>query len=165
MGQIPIFYNHLSGSRDIPDGNKYFHKYVSNYIDETTGPLYPFGYGLSYTTYEYGDVVLSAPSMTKDGKATASITVTNTGARDGDEIVEFYIHDRYSSIVRPVKELKGFRRIHLAKGESKTVSFDIDATTLSYLDAEGTPFLESGDFDIMIGPDNRNVKTAVLNVK
>ena len=165
MGQIPIFYNHLSGSRDIPDGNKYFHKYVSNYIDETTGPLYPFGYGLSYTTYEYGDMVLSAPSMTKDGKATASITVTNNGDRDGDEIVEFYIHDRYSSIVRPVKELKGFRRIHLAKGESKTVSFDIDATTLSYLDAEGTPFLESGDFDIMIGPDSRNVKTAVLNVK
>lgn len=103
--------------------------------------------------------------MAKDGKITASVTVTNTGDRDGDEIVEMYIHDRFSSIVRPVKELKGFRRIHLAKGATATVSSDIDATTLSYLDAEGRPFLEPGDFEIMIGPNSRDVKKAVLNVK
>ncbi|MDD6854695.1 MAG: glycoside hydrolase family 3 C-terminal domain-containing protein, partial [Prevotella sp.] len=165
MGQLPIFYNHISSSRPVADGNKVFRKYQSNYIDETTGPLYPFGYGLSYTTYKYGDVVLSAPSMTKDGKITASVTVTNTGDRDGDEIVEMYIHDRFSSIVRPVKELKGFRRIHLTKGATATVTFDIDATTLSYLDAEGHPILEPGDFEIMIGPNSRDVKEAVLNVK
>ena len=165
MGQLPIFYNHISSSRPVADGNKVFRKYQSNYIDETTGPLYPFGYGLSYTTYKYGDVVLSAPSMTKDGKITASVTVTNTGDRDGDEIVEMYIHDRFSSIVRPVKELKGFRRIHLAKGATATVTFDIDATTLSYLDAEGHPILEPGDFEIMIGPNSRDVKKAVLNAK
>lgn len=164
MGQIPIFYNHLSGSRDIPDGSSSFRKYQSNYIDETTGPLYPFGYGLSYTTYKYSDVSLSAPSMSKEGKVTATVNVTNTGDRDGDEVVEFYIHGKTSHIVRPVKELKGFQRVHIAKGETKTISFDIDANTLNYLDAEGKPFLDPGDFEIMIGPNSRDVKTAELRV-
>lgn len=165
MGQLPIFYYHTSSSRPMPDGNKTFKKYNSNYIDVANGPLYPFGFGLSYTTYKYSNVALSSASMSKDGKARASIEITNTGDRDGDEIVQFYIHDRFSSIVRPVKELKGFQRIHLAKGESKTVSFDIDSSTLSYLDAEGKPFIEPGDFEIMIGPNSRDVKTAVLSVK
>lgn len=165
MGQIPIFYNHTSASRPAPDGQKYFRKYVSNYIDVANGPLYPFGYGLSYTSYKYSDVSLSAPSMGKDGKVTASVTVTNTGDRDGDEVVQLYIHDKYCSIVRPVKELKGFRRIHLLKGEGKTVSFDIDASTLQYLDADGKPFLEPGDFEIMIGTNSRDVKTAVVTVE
>lgn len=165
MGQIPIFYNHLRSSRDIPDGSRVFHKYVSNYVDLPNGPLYPFGYGLSYTTYSYSDVTLSSSSMDKDGKVKASVTVTNTGSRDGDEVVQLYIHDRYCTIVRPVKELKGFQRVHIAKGESKTISFDIDAQMLSYLDAEGNPLLEPGDFEIMIGPDSKDVKTAVLTVK
>lgn len=164
-GQVPIFYNHVSSSRPVPDGNRRFAKYASNYIDEVNGPLYPFGFGLSYTTYRYGGVVLSAPSMGKAGKVTATVTVTNTGNRDGDEIVQLYIHDRYSSVVRPVKELKGFRRVHLARGESKTVTFDIDAGTLQCLDASGNPLLESGDFEIMIGPDSRDVQTAVLTVR
>lgn len=173
-GQLPIYYNHISSSRPIPDGEKYFHKYVSNYLDETNGPLYPFGYGLSYTTYSYSPVTLSSATLGATAKhhsadnqpaaVTASVTVTNTGNRDGDEIVQLYIHDKYSTIVRPVKELKGFKRIHLAKGESKTVSFDIDASTLEYLDAEGKPFLESGEFDIMIGPNSRDVNTAKLEV-
>lgn len=165
VGQVPIFYNHTSTSRPVPDGEKYFHKYVSNYIDETNGPLYPFGFGLSYTTYKYGNVTLSASTMPKDGKVTATVAVTNTGSRDGDEVVQLYIHDRYSSVVRPVKELKGFQRVHIAAGETKTISFDIDASTLSYLDADGNPFLESGDFEIMTGPNSRDVTTAKLTVE
>lgn len=164
-GQLPIYYNHTSTSRPVPDGNKAFRKYQSNYIDVANGPLYPFGYGLSYTTYKYGNVTLSSSTMGKDGSVTATVTVTNTGDRDGDEIVQFYIHDRYSTIVRPVKELKGFQRIHLTKGESKNVSFNIDASTLNYLDAEGNPFLEPGTFEIMVGPNSRDVKTATLEVK
>lgn len=165
MGQLPIYYNHTSASRPVPDGNKAFRKYQSNYIDVANGPLYPFGYGLGYTTYKYGNVTLSSSTMGKDGSVTATVTVTNTGDRDGDEIVQFYIHDRYSTIVRPVKELKGFQRIHLTKGESKNVTFNIDASTLNYLDAEGNPFLESGTFEIMVGPNSRDVKTATLEVK
>lgn len=165
VGQIPIFYNHLRSSRDIPDGSNNFQKYVSNYVDLPNGPLYPFGYGLSYTTYSYSPVSLSATSMAKDGKVTASVTVTNTGSREGDEVVQMYIHDKYCSVIRPVKELKGFKRVHIAKGESQTVSFDIDAKTLQYLDANGNPFLEPGDFEIMIGPNSRDVHNAILKVK
>ena len=163
-GQEPLYYNHLNTGRPVEDGNKVFRKYQSNYTDVTQGPLFPFGYGLSYTTYKYSPVTLSASTMKKGGKITASATITNTGNRDGDEIVEFYIHDRYANIVRPIKELKGFRRIHLAKGESQTVNFDIDAATLSYYDADGNSILEPGDFDIMIGPNSQTVNTAVLKV-
>lgn len=165
MGQIPLYYNHISSSRPVPDGEKLFHKYASNYIDETNGPLYPFGYGLSYTTFKYSDVQLSADTMNKNGKVTASVTVTNTGAYDADEIVQLYIHAHYSTLLRPVKELKGFKRVHIAKGSSVTVSFDIDTTTLQYFDATGHPFLEPGAFDIMIGPNSKEVKGKMLDVK
>lgn len=163
-GQVPIYYNHLNTGRPVEDGSKVFRKYQSNYTDVTQGPLYPFGYGLSYTTYSYSPVTLSSSTMTAGSKITATATITNTGSRDGDEIVQFYIRDRFASIVRPVKELKGFQRIHLAKGESKTVSFDIDATTLSYYDNEGKAVLEPGDFDIMIGANSADVQSAKLTL-
>ncbi len=163
-GQVPIYYNHLNTGRPVEDGSKVFRKYQSNYTDVTQGPLYPFGYGLSYTTYSYSPVTLSSPTMTAGSKITATATITNTGTRDGDEIVQFYIRDRFASIVRPVKELKGFQRVHLAKGESKTVSFDIDATTLSYYDNEGKAVLEPGDFDIMIGANSADVQSAKLTL-
>lgn len=163
-GQVPIYYNHLNTGRPVEDGSKVFRKYQSNYTDVTQGPLYPFGYGLSYTTYSYSPVTLSSSTMTAGSKITATATITNTGSRDGDEIVQFYIRDRFASIVRPVKELKGFQRIHLAKGESKTVSFDIDATTLSYYDSEGKAVLEPGDFDIMIGANSADVQSAKLTL-
>ncbi len=163
-GQEPLYYNHLNTGRPVEDGSKVFRKYQSNYTDVTQGPLYPFGYGLSYTTYSYSPVTLSSATMTVGSKVTATATITNTGSRDGDEIVQFYIRDRFASIVRPVKELKGFQRIHLAKGESKTVKFDIDATTLSYYDSEGKAVLEPGDFDIMIGANSADVQTAKLTL-
>ncbi len=163
-GQVPIYYNHHNTGRPVEDGSKVFRKYQSNYTDVTQGPLYPFGYGLSYTTYSYSPVTLSSPTMTTGSKITATATITNTGSRDGDEIVQFYIRDRFASIVRPVKELKGFQRIHLAKGESKTVSFDIDASTLSFYDNEGKAVLEPGDFDIMIGANSADVQSAKLTL-
>ena len=163
-GQEPLYYNHLSTGRPVEDGSKVFRKYQSNYTDVTQGPLYPFGYGLSYTTYSYGPVTLSSPTMKAGSKITETATITNTGNRDGDEIVQFYIRDRFASVVRPVKELKGFQRVHLAKGESKAVSFDIDATTLSYYDSEGKAVLEPGDFDIMLGANSANVQSARLTL-
>lgn len=163
-GQEPLYYNHLNTGRPIADGSKVYVRYRSNYIDVVQGPLYPFGFGLSYTTYSYGPVTLSSANITPEGKVTASIEVTNTGQRDGDEVVQLYIHDKLASVVRPVKELKGFQRVHIAKGGSKTVSFEIDAKKLSYYDANGKTVLEPGDFDIMIGPNSRDVKTAVLHL-
>ena len=103
--------------------------------------------------------------MTKGGKVKASVTVTNTGNRDGDEIVQMYVHDIYSSILRPVEELKGFKRVHIDKGDSVTVRFDIDAATLQYLDANGNPMLETGDFEILIGPNCKDVKRATLTLR
>ena len=131
VGQIPLYYNHLNTGRPLEAG-KWFSKFRSNYLDIDNDPLYPFGYGLSYTTFRYGDLQLSNNSMNEKGKITASVTVTNTGNYDADEIVQMYIRDMVGSVARPVKELKGFERIHLKKGESRTVSFDITAEQLKF---------------------------------
>ena len=128
-------------------------------------PLYPFGYGLSYTTYAYSDIVLSGKEMTKDGRLTATVTVTNTGKREGDEVVQLYIHDKVASLSRPVKELKGFQRIHLAAGESKKVTFDITPDMLKFYNYNLEEVLEPGEFDLMIGPNSREVKTTSFMVK
>lgn len=164
-GQEPLYYNHLSTGRPVADGNKVFLKYRSNYIDVVQGPLYPFGFGLSYTTFSYSPVSLSADKMARGGKVKASVVVTNTGGRDADEVVQLYIHDQMATRVRPVKELKGFQRLHLAKGESATVSFDIDGGMLSFYDDDGNAVIEPGDFDIMIGPNSRDVSSATLSVE
>ena len=112
VGQIPLFYNHKNTGRPLKEG-KWFEKFRSNYLDVDNDPLYPFGYGLSYTTFQYGDITLSAPAMNQDGSVTAVVTVTNTGKRDGAEVVQLYIRDLVGSITRPVIELKGFEKIYL----------------------------------------------------
>ena len=162
-GQAPLYYNHLNTGRPVPD-NASFAKFASNALDVSNGALYPFGYGLSYTTFSYSDVKLSANEMAKNGSVTATVTVTNTGKRDADEVVQLYVHDLVASIARPVKELKGFERIHLAAGESKTVTFTIGADQLSFYNADLKKVVEPGDFDIMVGHDSRNLKTARLTV-
>lgn len=164
MGQIPIYYNHLNTGRPLQQG-KWFTKFTSNYLDIDNEPLYPFGYGLSYTTFGYSNFTLSSSKMKKGGKVTASVTITNTGKYDGDEIVQLYIRDKVASISRPVKELKGFRRIHLAKGESKTVCFDITDDKLQYYNNDYDTEEDPGDFDIMIGPNSRDVKTQLLTLE
>ena len=113
----------------------WYTRYVSNYIDVLNEPLYPFGYGLSYTTYTYGDVSLNTNSMDANGKIQASVIVTNTGAQDGEEIVQLYLRDIVRSITPPVQELKGFKRVALKAGESKKVTFDIDVDMLKFYDS------------------------------
>lgn len=164
MGQIPMYYNHLNTGRPVPDGAQEFRKYQSNYLDIRNDELYPFGYGLSYTTFSYGDITLSANSMSQTGTVKATVTVTNTGRYDADEVVQLYIRDRFASISRPVKELKGFERISLKAGESKAISFNITPDMLKFYNSDLHFVLEPGDFDIMIGPHSKNLKTAKLTV-
>ena len=165
IGQVPMYYNHLNTGRPVPEGAKNYRKYQSNYLELRNDPLYPFGYGLTYTTFNYSDLSLSSAVMAADGSIEASVTVTNTGKRDGDEIVQLYIHQQAASVARPVKELKGFQRIQLKAGEKRQVTFRIGREQLQYYDAEGNSVLEPGVFDVMIGSDSRRVSTATLRVE
>lgn len=163
-GQIPIFYSHLNTGRPNPDDNT-FTKFRSNYLDVANSPLYPFGYGLSYTTFDYLPIELNTDSMTTDSTVKASVTVTNTGSRSGDEIVQFYIRDVSASVSRPVKELKHFERIHLLPGESKTVSFDIAVDDLKFYNSALEHVAEPGRFDVMAGPDSERLTTASFTLR
>ncbi len=165
VGQEPLYYNHLNTGRPVPEGTTNYWKYHSNYLDVRNDPLYPFGYGLSYTSFKYGKLTLDSNAMTKDGSVTASVTVTNTGNYDADEIVQLYIRDLVASVCRPVKELKGFQRIHLIKGESKEVKFNITSEQLKFYNYNLDYVIEPGDFNIMVGPDSRDLQTVKLTVK
>ncbi len=164
-GQVPLYYNHLNTGRPVAEGADKFFKYASNYLDVRNDALYPFGYGLSYTTFVYSDVRLSQSEMGLNGSLKATVTVSNTGNRDADEVVQLYIRDLQASISRPVKELKGFRRIHLKAGESREVTFSITRQQLFFYDGNGEEVLEPGDFDVMIGPNSRDVKAARFTLK
>jgi len=159
VGQVPIFYNHKNTGRPLPEG-KWFQKFRSNYLDVSNDPLYPFGYGLSYTTFSYSDIKLSNTSFKAGQKLTASVTVTNTGDKNGKEVVQLYIRDLVGSSTRPVKELKGFQKIELKAGESKTVSFDITVNDLKYYNYDLKYVAEPGDFKVFIGGNSRDVKEA-----
>ena len=165
-GQVPIFYNHLNTGRPVKEGTRNYRKYVSNYLDVPNDPLYAFGYGLSYTSFIYSDFTLSSPTMNSNGTVTASVTVSNSGNYDADEVVQLYIRDVACSIARPVKELKGFQRIHLKKGESRRVDFTITPELLMFYNSDLQYVLEPGDFDIMVGPDSReqSLSKATLTV-
>ncbi len=155
VGQIPIYYNHLNTGRPNP---KWFTKFTTNYLDVPNDPLFPFGYGLSYTTFEYSPMTLSSNTMTPGGTINATVTVTNTGNVEGAEVVQFYIRDMVGSIARPVQELKGFERISLKPGESRTVTFTINADLLKFYNKDLEYVCEPGEFEAMIGPDSRNVQ-------
>ena len=162
MGQIPLYYNHKNTGRPLDEG-KWFHKFQSNYLDVSNDPVYPFGYGLSYTTFSYSDVTLSSASAKGNQTLTASVKVTNTGTAEGKEVVQLYIHDVVGSITRPVKELKGFQKIDLKAGETKTVSFNITPADLKFYNSDLKYDWEPGDFEIMIGGNSRDVKLAKVN--
>lgn len=158
VGQLPLFYNHLNTGRPDPD-NRVFNRYASNYLDESNEPLYPFGYGLSYTDFVYGDLQLSSETLPKNGNLTASVTVTNKGNHDGYETVQLYLRDIYAEVARPVKELKGFDRIFLKKGESREVKFVLTEDDLKFYNSGLQYIYEPGEFDVMIGTNSRDVQT------
>jgi periplasmic beta-glucosidase len=164
VGQIPLFYNHKNTGRPLQEG-RWFEKFRSNYLDVSNEPLYPFGYGLSYTTFAYSDIHLSSTEMSADGELTATVTVTNTGSRDGAEVVQLYIRDLVGSVTRPVKELKGFEKIFLKAGESRKVSFSITPELLKFYNYDLQFICEPGDFDVMIGGNSRDVKKARFLLK
>lgn len=158
VGQIPIYYNHLPTGRpymaDKPD------KYTSHYYDEANGPLYPFGYGLSYTTFSVSTPTLSSPTLARNGRITVSVTLTNTGDRDGATVAQLYIHDVAASSSLPVKELRGFQKVFLKAGEAKTLSFSLNADALKFYHQSMEYAAEPGPFDVMVGLDSARVKTA-----
>jgi beta-glucosidase len=162
VGQVPIYYNHKNTGRPLPEG-KWFQKFRSNYLDVSNDPVYPFGYGLSYTHFTYGDVKLSSNSPKGNQPLTATVTVTNDGKYDGKEVVQLYIRDVVGSNTRPVKELKGFQKIDLKTGETKTINFTITTDDLKFYNADLKYDWEAGDFQIMIGGNSRDVKMVSVN--
>ena len=158
-GQIPVYYNHKNTGRPFDEKNKF----TSKYIDIPNEPLYPFGYGLSYTTFEYGDITLSKTNLKGNETLTVSTTVTNTGRYPGEETVQLYIGDPVASISRPVKELKGFRKIFLQPGEKKEVSFTVTTEDLKFYNADLKYVWEPGEFIIYVGPNSRDVKQVKVN--
>ena len=165
VGQIPIYYNHKNTGRPVDSDFAPYVRFKSNYIDTPNAPLYPFGYGLSYTNFEYSNVTLSTNQMRKGDVVTASINIRNTGKRKGKETVQLYIHDVYSTSTRPVMELKGFKQVELEPDESTSVEFQISEDMLKYYNHQLEYVCEPGDFEIMIGPDTRNVKKSVITFK
>ncbi len=160
VGQVPIFYNHKPTGRP-PDPNK---KYTSKYLDVPFTPLYPFGYGLSYTTFAYDDLQLSDSTMQAADTLAVQVEVTNTGNRAGDEVVQLYVRDLVASVTRPVKELRGFERIHLAPGETRTVSFTLTAEDLAFYGRDLRRLVEPGRFKVFVGTSSQEGMEAAFRV-
>ena len=159
VGQIPLYYNHKSTGRPLAEG-RWFEKFRSNYLDVSNDPLYPFGYGLSYTSFQYSEISLSTSLIDAGTELVASIDVTNTGTVDGAEVVQLYIRDVVGSVTRPVKELKGFEKIFLKAGESRTVRFKIITDLLKFYNYDLEYVFEPGEFEIMIGGNSKELKSA-----
>ena len=153
-GQVPIYYSQKNTGRPLGNKEGKFEKFKSNYIDERNEPLFPFGFGLSYTSFEYSNLKLSANKINSTQKFTASVDVTNTGNFDGKEVVQLYIRDLVGSVTRPVKELKGFRKISLKKGEKQTVNFEISEEDLKFYNADLAFVAEAGMFEVFIGTNS-----------
>ena len=151
-GQLPMFYNRKPSAR-------------RGYLFDTTEPLFPFGFGLSYTTFQIGAPRLSDAIIGPEQTVTARVEVRNTGTRAGDEVVQLYVRDRVSSVTRPVLELKGFQRVTLEPGQSKTVEFQITPEALSFWDANMKRTVEPGEFEILVGSSSVKLKSAVLTVR
>ncbi|AZC29373.1 Periplasmic beta-glucosidase [Pseudomonas chlororaphis subsp. piscium] len=156
VGQIPTYYNHLTIGRPFTPGKP--GNYTSQYFDDTTGPLFPFGYGLSYTTFSLSDMALSSTMLNKSGKLDASVTLKNTGKRDGETVVQLYIQDVAGSMIRPIKELKDFQKVQLKAGEQKVIRFSISEDDLKFYNAQLKYAAEPGEFKVEIGLDSRDVK-------
>ncbi|WP_343701281.1 beta-glucosidase BglX [Chitinophaga sp.] len=161
VGQVPIYYNHKNTGRPLDPNNKY----TSKYLDVSNEPLYPFGYGLSYTTFAYDNLRLDKNALRMQDKLRVTVTVTNSGAYDGEEVVQLYIQDVTASVTRPVKELKGFQKIALKKGESREVVFTITAEDLKFYDRNMKYTAEPGAFKVFVGTNSRDVAEAVFELQ
>jgi len=164
VGQIPVFYNTKNTGRPINPDNPH-EKYKSNYLDSPNTPLYPFGYGLSYTSFNYSDIKLNKESFGMNDRIIASVDVTNTGVMDGEEIVQLYVRDMVGDVTRPVKELKGFKKIHLNKGETVTVAFTISPEDLAYYHQNMSFSADTGDFELFIGTNSEETKNKMVTIK
>lgn len=175
VGQVPIYYAHKNTGRpargitlidDIEIGAKQSSiGFTSYHLDAGDKPLFPFGYGLSYTTFDYGDVKISSNEMTPDGSITVTCDVTNSGKRDGQEVVQLYIRDKVASLIRPVRELKGFQKVALRPGETKTVTFTLSPADLAYWQDAKTHKAEAGEFQVWVSPDSQSGRPATFNYK
>ncbi|MFB6318819.1 beta-glucosidase BglX [Saccharicrinis sp. FJH54] len=160
LGQVPLFYNHKNTGRPLQNG--WFEKFRSNYLDVSNDPLYPFGYGLSYTTFKYGEISLSSDHLKGNESLTVTVPVTNTGNRDGKEVVQLYIRDMVGSVTRPVKELKGFQKVMIKAGETKNIRFTVTPDDLKFYNYDLVYDWEPGEFEIMAGSNSRDVKSKMI---
>jgi beta-glucosidase len=151
VGQLPSFYNVKPSAR-------------RGYLFDTVAPLFPFGYGLSYTSFDIGAPELSSDRIGLDGSVSVTVPVRNTGSRAGDETVQIYVHQQVGSVTRPIKELKAFRRVTLQPGETKILSFTLTPASFRMWNIDMHRVVEPGDFDIMVGPNSVDLKTAVLHI-
>lgn len=158
-GQVPLYYNHKNTGRPLASG-AWFQKFRSNYLDVPNDPLFPFGYGLSFTTFTYGDLKLSSNLLKDNENLTVSVDLTNAGTTDGAEVVQLYIRDLVGSVTRPVKELKGFQKIFLRAGETRTITFTVTPEELKFYNSELVFDWEPGEFDILVGSNSSEVKKA-----
>ena len=161
VGQIPIYYNHKNTGRPLGNKDGIFEKFKSNYIDERNEPLFPFGYGLSYTNFNYSNLKISATKILPSETLKVTVDVTNTGNFDGKEVVQLYIRDLVGSITRPIKELKGFQKIAIKKGEKQTVTFQITVEDLKFYNSDLDFVAEPGQFEIFVG-GNSNAELKIL---
>jgi beta-glucosidase len=164
VGQVPLYYNHKNTGRPLPDG-KWFQKFRSNYLDVSNDPLFPFGFGLSYTTFDYKNLKLSSTELNSTGELKVSVEVTNSGKYDGAEVVQLYIRDLVGTVTRPVKELKGFQKIFLKKGESRTVELTLTEKDLRFYNSDLQFVSEPGDFKVFVGTNSANTLEAGFVLK
>jgi beta-glucosidase len=165
VGQMPLYYNHKSTGRPGADGEDQGSVFWSHYIDEENTPLYPFGYGLSYTDFSYSDIELSSSEINEGDSIEASIVLTNTGKVEGKEVVQLYLQDPFASAVRPVRELKGFELVNLKAGESKKIRFSITKKMLEFYSAKNIWEAEAGKFIVFIGGDSNTKRKAEFILK
>jgi beta-glucosidase len=161
VGQIPIYYNYKTTGRPINDEDKY----TTKYLDVENTPLYPFGFGLSYTEFEYGALNISSELINMNDTLSISIEVSNTGRFDGEEIVQLYIRDLVGSVTRPIMELKGFQKVFIGKGSKEELHFKITSEDLKFINGEYLEVSEPGDFEIMVGPNSASYKKAIFTLK
>lgn len=162
VGQIPLYYNHKNTGRPLQEG-KWFSKFRSNYLDVSNDPLYPFGFGLGYSLFAYDSLKLNATKLRGPASLKVSVDVTNKGTRDGKEVVQLYIRDIVGSVTRPVSELKAFQKVDIKAGETNTISFIIKPDDLKFYNYDLRYDWEPGDFDIMVGPNSRDVQRVRVN--